>query len=109
MASSSKINRIIKTNKRIRRNAFGIRLVTFLVVVVLVTGIMFYHFVEKLSWLNATYFSVMTITTVGYGDISPTTDGGKIFTMGYVLVGLILIAVLANLLIKSAVARHIIK
>lgn len=98
-----------KTNKKIRRNEFGIRLVGLLALFVVIGGITFYHYVEKLSWLDATYFSVMTITTVGYGDISPSTDIGKLFTMAYVIIGLILVAIIANLLVKGAVARHIIK
>jgi len=47
----------------------------------------FYHIVEKLSWLNAYYFSVVTLSTVGYGDIVPHTDAGKIFTTFYIFVG----------------------
>jgi voltage-gated potassium channel Kch len=54
----------------------------------LVTGTIFYHFVEHLSWLNAYYFSVITLTTVGYGDITPHTSAGKIFTTFYVLFGI---------------------
>jgi voltage-gated potassium channel len=53
----------------------------------LIIGTVFYHLVEHLSWLNAYYFSVITLTTVGYGDITPHTDAGKIFTTFYVLVG----------------------
>lgn len=98
-----------KTNKRIKRNGYGIKLVGLLALTVISTGVMFYHYVEKLSWLDAIYFSVMTITTVGYGDIYPSTEIGKIFTMAYVLVGLALIAVFANLFIKSAIERRIIK
>jgi len=32
-----------------------------------------YHFVEGWPYLDAAYFSVMTISTVGYGDITPVT------------------------------------
>ncbi len=48
----------------------------------------FYHFVEKWSWIDAFYFSVITIATVGYGDFSPQTNLGKLFTVGYILVGI---------------------
>jgi voltage-gated potassium channel Kch len=48
----------------------------------------FYTYVEDWSALDAIYFSVITISTVGYGDFSPQTAPGKIFTMGYVLIGL---------------------
>ncbi len=48
----------------------------------------FYHFVEGWSWLDSIYFSVVTISTVGFGDFSPETAAGKIFTMFYIIVGL---------------------
>lgn len=56
--------------------------------VVIGTGTVFYRFVEDLRWIDSLYFSVITLTTVGYGDFSPTTNAGKIFTIFYVLVGI---------------------
>ena len=53
----------------------------------LAIGTVVYHFVEHFSWLNAYYFSVITLTTVGYGDLTPHTAFGKIFTTFYVLSG----------------------
>ena len=43
-----------------------------------------------LGWfgLDSIYFSVVTISTVGFGDFSPETAAGKIFTMVYIIVGL---------------------
>jgi voltage-gated potassium channel len=54
---------------------------------VLVVGTIFYHLEEHLSWVDAYYFSVITLTTVGYGDIVPHTPAGKIFTTFYILFG----------------------
>ena len=51
-------------------------------------GTVFYRFVEDLTWLDSLYFSVITLTTVGYGDFSPVTSTGKVFTMFYVLAGI---------------------
>lgn len=48
----------------------------------------FYHFVEGWSWLDSIYFSVIAVSTVGFGDISPETAVGKIFTMFYIVIGL---------------------
>jgi voltage-gated potassium channel len=48
----------------------------------------FYWLVEGWSLLDAVYFSVVTIATVGYGDITPTTALGKIFTIGYIFAGI---------------------
>ena len=58
----------------------------------LALGTWFYAKVEGWSILDSLYFSVITLTTVGYGDFSPKPPAGKIFTMIYVLVGLGLIS-----------------
>lgn len=58
------------------------------VLLILLTGTWFYHQVEGWSWLDAFYFSVITLTTVGYGDFSPQTAVGKLFTIVYIILGL---------------------
>ena len=55
---------------------------------VIAAGTVFYRFVEDLTWIDSLYFSMITLTTVGYGDFSPVTNAGKVFTMFYVLVGI---------------------
>ena len=58
---------------------------------VLTVGVIFYTRVEHWTVLNAIYFCVVTLATVGYGDITPTTDLGKMFTIVYIIVGLAII------------------
>ena len=55
---------------------------------VLIVGVVFYVNVEHWSIINAIYFCVVTLGTVGYGDLTPTTDVGKLFTVLYIIVGL---------------------
>ena len=73
----------------------GLFLIT---VVTILTGTWFYYRFEPTitTWVDAYYFTVITLTTIGYGDLSPTTPFTKIFTTFYVFVGLgiIIIAVL---------------
>jgi len=57
-------------------------------IIVLIGGTFIYHEVEGWSYLDSTYFMVITATTIGYGDLSPQTDLGKIITMIYSLVGI---------------------
>lgn len=42
------------------------------------TSTAFYHFAEGWTWLDSIYFSIVTLATVGYGDLAPKTTGGKI-------------------------------
>ncbi len=59
-----------------------------LVILMLSFGSIFYWRVEGWTLFNSLYFSVITLTTVGYGDFSPHTVIGKVFTMVYIIVGI---------------------
>jgi voltage-gated potassium channel len=63
----------------------------FLVVMTLATGTVFYSLAEGWSLLDAFYFSVVTLTTVGSGDFNPVLAFGKIFTAFYIFVGVAII------------------
>ncbi len=56
--------------------------------VLVAIGTVFYRRVEDLAWIDSLYFCVITLATVGYGDISPATTAGKVFTMFYVVIGI---------------------
>src|SRR4051794_887633 len=72
------------------------RSLVFLVFLTLLTGTIFYSVQEGWGLIDAFYFSVTTLTTVGFGDPAPTTPVGKLFTVGYILSGLGLIAAFIN-------------
>ena len=69
---------------------------------ILTTGTIFYAVVERWSILDALYFSVTTLTTVGFGDPSPQTGLGKAFTIIYVLAGVGLLLAFANAVLQEA-------
>lgn len=73
----------------------------FLVVLTLASGTIFYHRVEGWSLLDSFYFSSITLTTFGYGDLSPSTPVSKVFTVVYLFIGIGVILGFVN-----AVARR---
>jgi hypothetical protein len=68
----------------------------------LALGTWFYAKFEGWSVLDSLYYCVITLTTVGYGDFSPVTPGGKIFTIFYILVGIGLISGFVILLVEHS-------
>ena len=45
------------------------------------------HFTAIADWVDALYFVIITIATVGYGDITPTTQIGEFFSLSIVILG----------------------
>jgi hypothetical protein len=66
------------------------------------TGTFVYHRFEGWSVLDSLYFSVITLTTVGYGDLAPTQPGTKVFTMVFIILGIGILLTFINLVAKHA-------
>jgi len=96
-----------KKDKQSINDALRFKWVLLAAVSVIATGTVFYHYFMPLKWLDAVYFSVITITTVGYGDIHPTNDITKIFTIFYVLIGVGIIAASLNILVRIAAQKRL--
>jgi voltage-gated potassium channel Kch len=70
----------------------------FVAAALVLTGTIFYWRFEDWTIIQALYFSVVTLTTVGYGDLHPTSAGTEIFTIFYILTGIgVFVALLASI------------
>ena len=71
----------------------------------LVVGTVGYRLTENFSWVDSLYLSVVTISTVGYGDIVPHSPAGRLFTVFLILTGvgaaLYLLTTLAELVLEG--------
>lgn len=81
------------------------RNLTLSMMAVLLNGTVIYHYLEDWRWFDAFYFSVITLSTVGYGDFSPQTDAGKLFTIVYIFTGIGIIFGYINLFYKRRTQR----
>ncbi len=63
------------------RNDKDFKFLFFFIIVILLSATVFYNMVEHWSVIDALYFAVMTMATIGYGDLVPTTDVSKVFTI----------------------------
>ncbi|HEY7465164.1 MAG TPA: potassium channel family protein, partial [Dehalococcoidia bacterium] len=78
-----------------------LRVLLFATVAILAFGTVFYHYTEDWSWVDSLYFCTITLATIGYGDLTPTKDFTKLFTVVYVLVGLGIVATFITTLLKA--------
>ena len=90
---------VVFSDDRIR----GLLMLTFAMIAV---ASLFYWYVEGWSYLDSVYFSVITIATVGYGDLSPQTALGKVFTIGYIFAGLGLFVAAASSIADSIIRSN---
>jgi voltage-gated potassium channel len=82
------------------------RILLALAAITILVGMVVYHLVEKFSWLDAYYFSVVTLATVGYGDLVPHTTFGKIFTTFYIFIGVGIFTTFISYNLRRRAAKH---
>ena len=107
-----KLARFSRAARRIHR-AFWIakeELILFLFVTLILlylAGVGIYYFENPVqpeafaSVFHSLWWSVATLTTVGYGDIYPVTVGGKLFTFFVLIVGLGVVSIPAGIIASS--------
>ncbi len=59
-------------------------------------GTLWYRLVEGWHWSDAVYMTVITLSTVGYGEVHPLGDRGRLFTITLILLGIISIGYIVN-------------
>ncbi|MEH2349386.1 MAG: potassium channel protein [Nostoc sp.] len=59
-------------------------------------GTLWYWLVEGWSWEDAAYMTVITLATVGYGEIHPLGSRGRLFTIALILLGVVNIGYIVN-------------
>ncbi len=103
--------RLINRIRALRRHVDKFRILVLLLGVLIFGSIAFYYFergsIEELNLGDALYWVLVTITTVGYGDIRPTTLGGRIIFVLVALGGIGTIAYVLEQLVSFSTKNQI--
>ena len=81
------------------------KIIILTVIVLLFIGTFYFHIMEDWSYTDSFYFSTITLTTIGYGDLYPSRDSSKIFVSIYALVGISIVLYALG----SIIGRHVIQ
>lgn len=109
------VDRLTEALREIRRELLALVILSLMLVYLAACGI---HYFERETQpeefgtiLDSMWWAIVTLTTVGYGDVYPITPGGKLFTALVTLIGVGLIAIpsglLASVLTEARVERKI--
>lgn len=77
-----------------------------MVLFLLITGILFFWKVDGMTLVDASYFCIVSMTTIGFGDIIPQTGYGKIFCSLWIFVSVGCAASAISAYAKARAARH---
>jgi len=80
---------------------------TFIALSILVGSTVFFHYQEGWAWIDAWFFTVTTISTVGYGNLVPATDLGKIATTVLIFSGIGVFGLAATQIADQLVSRRV--
>lgn len=62
-----------------------------LLIIVILIGVVGYKSISDYSWVDAFYMTIITITTVGFGEVSPLDDASKLFTIFLILSSVVIV------------------
>ncbi|MFD2834280.1 NAD-binding protein [Gramella sp. AN32] len=86
-----------------------IKLALGLLFMLVIGGILGYKIISEYSWIDAIYMTVITITTVGFGEINPPTPTEKVFTTILIISSIIIVSYALSVITEYIVSRTSIK
>jgi voltage-gated potassium channel len=87
---------------------FRLRECFLMFVALLAIGVLAYSFLfERWTIIDSLYFTVVMLTTTGYGDIAPSTAGGKLFASLFALAGIVLLGMILGVVGSRLVEAEI--
>ncbi|TBN05641.1 potassium channel protein [Hyunsoonleella flava] len=77
-----------------------------LLVFIMLIGVFGYRFISDYSWVDALYMTVITMTTVGFGEVMPLDDQSKIFTIFLILASVIIVGYALSIITEYILSKN---
>ena len=81
----------------------------FLLFALLFVGVIGFKIVSDYSWIDAFYMTIITITTVGFGEVHPLDDTAKIFTILLILAGVVILGYALSIITEYILSNNTIE
>ena len=90
------------------KNRFRIRYALMALADALLLGTIGFHLIEGWPITDSLYVTVQTLTTVGYGDLTPRDGTGRVFSIVIMLVGAGGVALAVSTIVQSVVQSELV-
>ena len=77
-----------------------------LLILLLFTGIVGFKLMSNYSWLDAVYMTVITVTTVGFGEVQPLDTHAKIFTVFLILTSVFIVGYAFKIITEYLISKN---
>ena len=84
-------------------------LAALLFLLLLSAGTIGYHYSQDYPWIDALYMTVITVTTVGFGEVHPLNEHGKLLTIFLILTSIVIYAYTITIITEYVVGENIFK
>ncbi|WP_242085403.1 potassium channel family protein [Aestuariivivens sediminis] len=94
------------TNPLIRFFRTKIYTALFLLVLIMLIGIIGFMMISNYSWIDALYMTVITMTTVGFGEVVPLDQESKIFTIFLILASVVIVGYALSVITEYILSKN---
>jgi voltage-gated potassium channel len=77
-----------------------------LLIALLFTGVVGFKVMTNYSWVDSLYMTVITITTVGFGEVKPLDDESKIFTIFLILTSVVIVGYAIKVITEYIITKN---
>ena len=78
----------------------------FLLVVIMLVGVFGYVIISGYTWVDALYMTVITMTTVGFGEVVPLDDQSKIFTIFLIFASIVIVGYALSVITEYILSKN---